>query len=129
LKTAAVTALIAKIAMKLLVLRLHRLLILSIVTLLLILPPLFNSAAFADNHNPLDIHQFKDNQTTKDSTSSDLSDIPNLGQMDYNTFQEHIGDVPNDRKPLFNTDNPKLQIKDKTPGSDKTITTEELNES
>jgi hypothetical protein len=114
--------------MKLLVLRLRHLLILGIMALLLIFPPLFNPAAFADNHNPLDIQQPKNNQTIKDSTSSDLSDIPNLGQMDYGTFQEHIGDVPNDRKPLFNTDNPKLQVKDKTPGSDKTITTEDIKE-
>lgn len=115
--------------MKLLLPRLRHLLILAVMTLLLIFPPLLNPIASADNHNPLDIQQPQKNRTTtKDSTSSDLSDIPNLGQMDYDTFEEHIGDIPNDRKPLFNTDNPKLQIKDKTPGSDKTITTEDLKD-
>ncbi|XQQ06715.1 MAG: hypothetical protein EDM05_57570 [Leptolyngbya sp. IPPAS B-1204] len=105
-----------------------RYLLMISVMLLLVFPPLLNSAAAADNHNPLDQRYPSEEHPIKDSTSSDLSDIPNLDQMDYDVFEEHIGDIPNDRKPLFNTDNPKLQIKDKTPGSDKTITTEDLQE-
>ncbi|MBW4467963.1 MAG: hypothetical protein KME07_21265 [Pegethrix bostrychoides GSE-TBD4-15B] len=60
------------------------------------------------------------------ATDSDLSDIPNLEKMDYETFQEYFGDVPGDHVPLLNPDNLKVQIKDKTPGSDKVITTEDL---
>lgn len=60
------------------------------------------------------------------ATDSDLSDIPNLEKMDYGAFQEYFGDVPGDHFPLLNPDNPKLQVKDKTPGSDKMITTEDL---
>lgn len=65
----------------------------------------------------------------KDATSSDLKDIPNLEQMDYDTFEHYFGDVPGDHKPLFNPNTKaEVKVKDKTPGSDRTITTDDLKE-
>lgn len=65
----------------------------------------------------------------KGATSSDLSDIPNLEQMDYDKFEKYVGDVPGDRKPLFNPDNGKAQtIEDKDPRSEKVITPADLQD-
>jgi hypothetical protein len=80
--------------------------------------------AFADAGQ--NVGQNATGQPIQEATDSDLSDIPNLEQADYDTFQEYFGKVPGDHVPLFNSDNPKLQIKDKTPGSDEVITTEDL---
>lgn len=73
--------------------------------------------------------QPNEHQPVQDTTASDLSDIPNLEQMDYDKFEEYFGDVPNDRKPLFNPDNGKSQtIEDKDPDSKKFITPADLKE-
>lgn len=100
---------------------LYRLLVIVLVMLSLVLSPANAAQATSDRPST-------ENKQVRDTTSSDLSDIPNLEQMDYGTFEEHVGGMPSDRKPLFNPDNPKVQIKDKTPGSNRTITTEDLKE-
>jgi hypothetical protein len=88
--------------------------------------------AFADaNQSPSqspsqNVGQNATGQPIQEATDSDLSDIPDLEQADYDTFQEYFGKVPGDHVPLFNSDNPKLQVKDKTPGSNQVITTEDL---
>jgi hypothetical protein len=65
----------------------------------------------------------------QNTTDSDLSDIPNLEQMDYDKFEKYIGDVPADRKPLLNPDNAKSQtIKAKDPRSKTVITPADLQE-
>ncbi|NJO80964.1 MAG: hypothetical protein HC827_22325 [Cyanobacteria bacterium RM1_2_2] len=70
-----------------------------------------------------------DAKQPKGTTASDLSDIPNLEQMDHDKFEKYVGDVPEDRKPLFNPDNGKSQlIKDKNPLSDEVITPADLKE-
>lgn len=73
--------------------------------------------------------QADSDRPTKGATASDLSDIPNLEQMDYDKFEQYVGDVPDDHKPLFNPDNGKSQlIKDKNPLSDESITPADLQE-
>lgn len=62
------------------------------------------------------------------NTAGDLSDIPNLEQMDYDKFEEYFGDVPSDRKPLFNPDSPRANIENKSTKTGKTITPKDLKE-
>jgi hypothetical protein len=50
------------------------------------------------------------NARVKDTTYSDLSDMPNVEQMDYGKFQRNIGNVPHDRRPLLNLDNPRVKV-------------------
>lgn len=105
-------------------LQLHHLLAILMVVLTLVLTP-----AYAANAIPSDIRNVE-HQESRDPASGpavDLSDIPNLEQMDYGTLEKHVGDVPDDHAPLFNPDNGKnVQIKDKTSDSDRTITTEDF---
>jgi hypothetical protein len=111
--------------------QLRRLLAITLVMLALAFMPILPAQAagtYANRHANPSANQNTNHSEVPGTTASDLSDIPNLEQMDYDTFEEHIGDVPSDHKPLFNPDNPKVQIKDKTPGSDKTITTADLKE-
>lgn len=75
------------------------------------------------------IAQADANSASKAATASDLSDIPNLEQMDDDKFEKYVGDVPDDHKPLFNPDNGKSSlIKDKKPFSDEAITPADLQE-
>jgi hypothetical protein len=73
-------------------------------------------------------NQTKQNQANvQDSTSSDLSDIPNLEQMDHGKLERYFGDLPNGKKPLFNPDNGKnQQLQD--PESDQTIRIKDLKD-
>lgn len=61
------------------------------------------------------------------ATDSDLSDIPNLERVDYDSFREAFGEVPGQHVPLINPDNEKVQVKQrvkqKNSGSEKTTTT------
>ncbi|MCU0524387.1 MAG: hypothetical protein MUF72_06135 [Elainella sp. Prado103] len=61
-------------------------------------------------------------------TATDLSDIPNLEQMDYNKFEEYFGDVPSDHKPLFNPDSPRANIENKSTKTGQVITPKDLIE-
>jgi hypothetical protein len=79
--------------------------------------------------SPIRVAQADSDRTTKGATSSDLSDIPNLEQMDSDKFEQYFGDVPNDHKPLFNPDNGKSNlIEDKNPFNDEAITPSDLKE-
>jgi hypothetical protein len=61
------------------------------------------------------------------TTASDLSNIPNLEQMDSDKYEQFFGDMPKDQKPLFNPDNGKSQvIKDKNSTSNQEITPADL---
>jgi hypothetical protein len=63
--------------------------------------------------------------TVKDSTSSDLSDIPNLEQMNHDSLERYFGDTPAHKKPLFNPDNGKNEhLQD--PDSNKTVRIKDL---
>ena len=84
--------------------------------------------ASADAGEPTDSRN-ANGEKIEAATDSDLSDIPNLEKMDYDRFQEYFGDVPGDHVPLLNPDNAKLQIKAKTPGGERMITTKDLVES
>lgn len=89
---------------------------LGLVLLMVVLSPIDAAAQPASNQ-------------PKGTTASDLSDIPNLEQMDYDKFEKYVGDVPGDRKPLFNPDNGKAQtIEDKDPRSEKVITPADLQD-
>ncbi|MFM7424780.1 MAG: hypothetical protein ACKO7W_07295 [Elainella sp.] len=62
------------------------------------------------------------------ATDSNLSDIPNLERVDYDSFRETFGDVPEEHVPLINPDNEKVRVKQKNSGSEKTITTGDLEQ-
>lgn len=79
--------------------------------------------------SPFSIAQADSERPSKGATASDLSDIPNLEQMDYDKFEKYVGDVPGDHKPLFNPDNGKSElIEDKNPFSDEAIAPADLEE-
>lgn len=81
----------------------------------------YTLASHTPDHNSID-------RNAKDTTSSDLSNIPNLEQMNPDTFEEYFGNQPGNRKPLFNPDDGKnVQVKDKTPGSNAKVKPEDMN--
>ncbi len=99
-----------------------RLLELLLLSLLLICQP-----AWADQTAQI-AGQNAVGEPIQQATDSDLSDIPNLERVDYDSFRETFGDVPGEHVPLINPDNEKVQIKQKISGSEKTITTEDLQQ-